>query len=249
MAAGPRKHGPTAGLVIIGNELLSGRVPDENTPFLTRRLYELGVEVREIRVVADEMDTIATAVREASERFDFVFTSGGIGPTHDDLTIPAVAMALNRKVVSSPGLERLLKQYYGVDELTLAQGRLAEIPEGAELIYPEGTDYPQVVLGNVYIFPGIPSLLRKKFELIASLFEGEPLHFRKLEMEVSETDIAGVVSAAAERFPAVRIGSYPRHLGNRWEVELTFEARDLELLEEALRYLQEQLSTPYRSSV
>ena len=215
----------TACLIIIGNEILTGRVVDENTPFLTRRLTELGVEVREVRILPDELEVISQAVSRASAEHTYVLTSGGIGPTHDDLTIDAVAHAFGRQVVTSPGLEKLLKVYYKVDELTLAQNRLASIPEGAELIYPEGANYPQVVIANVYIFPGIPDLLRKKFELISYLFEGPPSFEARLMFVAHETDIAGLLQDVAKDNPGVRIGSYPKYLEGVWKVELVLESR------------------------
>ncbi len=232
---------PTAGLVVIGNELLSGKVVDENTPFLTRRLTQLGVDVREVRIIPDELDLIAAQVAESSQRYTYVLTSGGIGPTHDDLTIEAVAQAFELDVVVSPALESLLKTYYKVDLLSGPQSRMACIPEGAELIYPRGTTYPQVVVKNVYIFPGIPSLLRKKFELIADLFQSEPMHERRIQLVASESDIAETLNQVVSDFPTVRIGSYPRQEEEQWHVELILEARDEKRLIEAHSLLTQQL--------
>ncbi|MGE0488305.1 MAG: competence/damage-inducible protein A [Vulcanimicrobiota bacterium] len=231
----------TACLIIIGNEILTGRVVDENTPFLTRRLTELGVDVREVRILPDELEIIAAAVTKASAEHTYVLTSGGIGPTHDDLTIDAVAHAFGRQVVTSPGLERLLKLYYKVDELSLAQNRLASIPEGAELIYPEGANYPQVVIANVYIFPGIPELLRKKFEQIAYLFQGPPSFETRLLFAAHETDIAAMLHKIANDNPKVRIGSYPKHLEGVWKVELVLESREAGEVERVEALLKSEL--------
>ncbi|MBI3925273.1 MAG: competence/damage-inducible protein A [Armatimonadetes bacterium] len=234
---------PTAALVIIGNEILSGKTRDQNTPFLTARLFDLGVEVREIRVVPDELEVISRTVRRLAAGHDYVLTSGGIGPTHDDLTIPAVAQAMDRKVVRSPALEHLLKRYFGADELTIAQGRLAEIPEGAELIYPEGSNYPQVVVGNVYMFPGIPDLLRKKFDQVAEFFRSQPFLRERLDLPGLETDIAAILNQAVEAFPAVRFGSYPYEQRGQWRVELVLECRSAEPLAESVEFLRSRLPT------
>lgn len=211
---------------------------DRNTPYLTRRLRELGVEVRRIEVVADETPEIVRAVRAASAAFDYVFTSGGVGPTPDDVTMPAVAQALERRIVRSPALERLLLEYYKVDELTVAQGRLADIPEGAELIYSHESPYPQLVVGNVYVFPGVPELLVRKFEQVAPLLKGEPIHSRTLETPRLETELAPLLISLGERHPQVRFGSYP----SPDKVELVLESREeaaLELAFESLRRLLE----------
>ncbi len=210
---------------------------DLNTPFLTRRLRELGIEVRRIEVVPDEPPEIVRAVRAASCAFDYVFTSGGVGPTPDDVTVPAVAAALERTIVRSSALERLLLDYYKVDELTIAQGRLAEIPSGAELIYAPDSPYPQLVVGNVYVFPGVPSLLEKKFEQIASLLKGTPFFAESVTTSRLETELAPWLSALGEQHPAVRFGSYP----SVDTVELVLESREEAPLQAALADLRRLL--------
>lgn len=210
---------------------------DLNTPFLTRRLRELGIEVRRIEVIPDEPPEIVRAVRAASDAFDYVFTSGGVGPTPDDVTVPAVAAALERTIVRSSALERLLLDYYKVDELTIAQGRLAEIPSGAELIYAPDSPYPQLVVGNVYVFPGVPELLAKKFEQIASLLKGTPIYTESLTTALLETQLAPWLVTLGEEHPAVKFGSYP----SATEVELVLESRDEAALQAALGDLRRLL--------
>jgi len=227
----------TAGLVIIGNEILSGRVADRNTPYFTRRLRELGIEVRRIEVVPDETPEIVRAVRSASNAFDYVFTSGGVGPTPDDVTVPAVAQALERTIVRSSALERLLQEYYKVDELTVAQGRLADIPSGAELIYGENSPYPQLVVGNVYVFPGVPELLQRKFEEIAPLLKGEPIYCVSLETGRLETDLAHLLVQLGDEHPQVKFGSYP----HPQHVELVLESRSEAELQTAFASLRRLL--------
>lgn len=228
---------PTAGLVIIGNEILSGKIADQNTPFLTRRLFELGVEVKEICVIPDRVDLIADRIAYMSRSFKLVFTSGGIGPTHDDMTIEAVAQATQCGVVVHPELRRLLVEYFKTEDLTPAQLRLAQVPDKAELLYPNGAVYPQVRVNNIYIFPGIPDLLRKKFELVAHLFQNSPWYRRKIELQAGETDIAHILDDIDSRFPDVRLGSYPIRRADVWWVELVLESRDRQRLEDALQEL------------
>lgn len=193
--------------------------------------------MRRIEIVPDETAEIVRAVRSASLAFDYVFTSGGVGPTPDDVTVPAVAQALERTIVRSPALERLLLDYYKVDELTIAQGRLADIPSGAELIYGEDSPYPQLVVGNVYVFPGVPELLQRKFEQIAPLLKGEPIHSVSLETGRLETELAPLLIALEKQHPTVRFGSYP----HPEHVELVLESRSEGELQTAFASLRRLL--------
>lgn len=212
---------------------------DRNTPFLTRRLRELGIDVRRIEVIPDEVPEIIRAVRSSSAAFDYVFTSGGVGPTPDDVTVPAVAQALERTIVRSSALERLLLDYYKVDELTIAQGRLADIPSGAELIYAPDSPYPQLVVGNVYVFPGVPELLAKKFEQIAGLLKGEPIFSETIKTPLQETELAAWLSMLGLEHPAVKFGSYP----SASEVELVLESREEAALQAASAALRRLLGS------
>ncbi|MEW6281927.1 MAG: competence/damage-inducible protein A [Candidatus Eremiobacterota bacterium] len=231
----------TAGLVIVGNELLTGKTADENTPYLTRRLWELGVEVRRVELVPDELDEIARAVRQASQGFELVFTSGGIGPTHDDLTVPGIARALDRDLVAYPELEALIAAYYRVERLTPVQARMARVPAGSRLVYPPDGRFPQLVVENVYVLPGIPWLLRRKFEEVAHLFRREPFQRERLDLLAEEVEIAPVLNQAVERWGAVRFGSYPYLREGEWRVELTLESRSHADLSQALEFLRESL--------
>src|SRR3990170_8611135 len=150
-----------AEIVIIGNEILSGKVADEHSAFLCRELRALGVDGRRVEIIPDEVDAIADAVRAAWERADLIVTTGGVGPTHDDVTIAGIARGLGRKVVRDPQLEAIIKKEYGpsVNEASL---KLAEVPEGAELLMADGLHFPIVTIANIYIFPGIPRATRRK---------------------------------------------------------------------------------------
>ena len=145
----------TAGIILVGNEILSGKIEDANAAYLCRELRGLGVEVRRIAVIPDEIPLIAEEVAAFSRAFDVVFTSGGVGPTHDDVTIEGVARAMGVHVVRHPRLVDTLTTYYG-DRVTDAHLKMAEVPEGAELLVDESVRFSTILMRNVYILPGVP---------------------------------------------------------------------------------------------
>ncbi|HEY0708020.1 MAG TPA: competence/damage-inducible protein A [Polyangia bacterium] len=167
---------PTAAILIIGDEILSGKVEEENARYAVRELRALGVSVRRIEVLPDVVSEIAAAVRSLSERFDHVFTSGGVGPTHDDVTLPSVATAFGMAIERRPELESIIRQTMG-REMHERDLRMADIPAGARLIYGEPADpvrWPVVAVENVYILPGVPVIFRRKFETLRPLLSGGP---------------------------------------------------------------------------
>ena len=224
---------PTAVLLIIGNELLSGKVRDENVPFLTSELYRLGVEVSAVHFLPDELEVLVEAIAAASSRATYVLTTGGLGPTHDDVTLMAVARALGRAFVHSPSLENLLEKLYGMEEGP-QRTRFATIPEGTEFIHPEGAHYPQIVIGNVYLFPGVPEVTRRKFRLIEDRFQGAAIVSRKLELSCCELEIVHALNRVVEAHPEVKIGSYPHWHEGKESVTLTFDSRSSAAVEQAV---------------
>ncbi len=214
----------TAGIIIIGDEILSGKVQDGNAFFMAQELWAHGVRLNRISVIPDSVDEIAEEVRAFSARFDYVFTSGGIGPTHDDMTIEGIARAFNVATVIDPILKGLLEKRQGV--LSPAQMRMAEVPEGAELINDETLSFPLIKFRNVFIFPGIPQLLRKKFIAIEKLFHEPPILLKKIYVKESEARIAPVLSEIVMRFPNVKIGSYPVLENEDFSVMITLESLD-----------------------
>src|SRR5262250_2457921 len=155
----------TAGIILVGNEILSGKIADANAAYLCRELRSLGVDVRRIAVIPDEIQLIAQEVAAFSRAHDVVFTSGGVGPTHDDVTIEGVALAMGAKVVRHPMLVGLLERHFK-DRLNESHLKMAEIPEGAELVGGETIRFPTVLMGNVYVLPGVPEIFRQKFDAI-----------------------------------------------------------------------------------
>jgi molybdenum cofactor synthesis domain-containing protein len=239
MGAG-MQAGPTAGLVVIGNEILSGKTQDQNAPFLARELRFLGVVLERILTIPDEFDLIGHTVREYSDAFTWVFTSGGIGPTHDDMTVAAIAAGFGVPVVVEPRLEEALRRHYK-QRLTADHLQMAMVPEGAELIDVPGLAYPQVQFRNVFIFPGVPELFRYKWNAIKERFTSAPISLRQVFLVADEGSIAAALRQCAERFPDVLIGSYPSFRREEYSVKVTLEAREAASVEAALAQLQPQL--------
>jgi len=201
---------PTAAAaVIIGNEILTAKVQDLNGAYLTRRLREKGIPLRWVCIVPDEVDAIVEALSMARSKADCVFTSGGIGPTHDDITVRAVALALGRKVLRDPELERRVIHHCGGNAPPEAL-RLAEVPEGTELIWREGVWYPVIRCDGVFLLPGVPQLFRMQLDSLLGSMEGEPMYLRCLYLSVGETEVAHVLDRIALSMPHVSIGSYPQ---------------------------------------
>ena len=226
----------TAALLIIGNEILSGKVQDANSPFLCRELRALGVDVRRVSVIPDDLDVIAGEIRDLSRLFDLVFTSGGVGPTHDDVTIEGIARGFGTRVVRHPKLQSMIEGYYG-ERVKDTDLKMAEIPEGAELIEDNRLWVPVIVYRNVYIFPGIPEILRQKFETIKERFREAPFHLKKVYVRDSESAIADLLHAVLHEYPQLLLGSYPVIDVAEYKVMLTLESRDAEYLEGALQSL------------
>jgi molybdopterin-biosynthesis enzyme MoeA-like protein len=212
----------TAGIVIIGDEILSGKFVEENAAFLIGELRALGVELRRITVIPDVIEDIAATVVDLAGRFDHVFTSGGVGPTHDDLTMAGISRGFGTTVVRHPELESRVRAYYG-DRLVDANLRLADVPEGAELVWGRDQLWPVVAYGNVYILPGVPTLFRRKFVDIRDRFRTEPVIVTRVYIDEDEGHIATDLDAVVAAFPEVRIGSYPRFAETDFRVMVTLE--------------------------
>ena len=223
----------TAGIILIGNEILSGKIEDANAVYLCRELRELGVEVRRITVIPDEVSLIAEEVATFSKAFDLVFTSGGVGPTHDDVTIEGVARAMGVAVVRHPTLVGLLERYYR-DTLTDAALRMAEIPEGAELITGNGLLFPNIAMRNVYVLPGVPEIFRRKFDAMRERFRDAPIHLKNVFVRIGEGTLAEYLNRLLGDFPLLLIGSYPELSNPEYQVKVTLESRDRGYLEQAL---------------
>ena len=223
----------TAGIILIGNELLSGKIKDENAAYLCRELRALGVDVRRLVVIPDEVSLIAEEVAAFTKSFDLVFTSGGVGPTHDDVTMEGVARAMAVPVVRHPELVALLERYYR-GTVTEAALRMAEIPEGAELVTGGALRFPTILMRNVYILPGVPEIFRQKFDAIRERFRDQPIHLRNVFVRIGEGTLADYLNRLLASFPLLQLGSYPEFSNPEYKVKVTLESRDRGYLEQAL---------------
>ena len=230
----------TAGILVIGNEILSGKVVDTNSPYLCRELRALGVDVERILTIPDVVDVIAENVKSMSQAYDYVLTSGGIGPTHDDLTVDGVAAAFGRPLELSASVEERIRRATGED-LNPSQLKMARIPAGAMLIDSGDRWFPLIVVENVYILPGIPELLKKKFESVRERFRGVPFVLKRVYVTLWETSIAEHLDALLQEFPELLLGSYPRIHGESFRVLLTLESRDAGYVQRALDSLLARL--------
>jgi molybdenum cofactor synthesis domain-containing protein len=223
----------TAGIILIGNELLSGKIRDENAAYLCRELRALGVDVRRMVVIPDEVNLIAEEVAAFAKAFDVVFTSGGVGPTHDDVTIEGVARAMAVPVVRHPALIELLAQYYR-GHVTEAALRMAEIPEGADLVTGPGVRFPTVVMRNVYVLPGVPEIFRQKFGALRERFRDRPFRLKCVFVRIGEGTLAAHLNDLLADFPDLMLGSYPEFSNPEYRVKVTLESQDDAYLEGAL---------------
>jgi molybdenum cofactor synthesis domain-containing protein len=238
-------HGPTAGILVIGEEILSAKVEEENARYLVRELRELGVAVRRIDVIPDEIDEIAEAVRAMSSRYDHVFTSGGVGPTHDDVTMAAVGKAFGLRPVRNLELEAKIRSAMGPN-LHERDLRMADIPDGARLLYgPDGdrSRWPMVTVRNVYLLPGVPEIFRHKFDVVRELFRAGPIFSSAVFSRESEAVIAATLDAVVAEFPGVAIGSYPRLGVAEYQVKITVDGRDPALVKRAVARIVQGLGS------
>jgi len=230
----------TAALIVIGNEILSGKVTDTNSTFLAAELRALGVSLQRIMVIPDEIETIARAVREYQPAFDVVFTSGGVGPTHDDVTIAGVALGLGRPLERHPTIESQLRSYFG-DSVSDSHLKLAEVVAGTQLLFEGNLRFPLFQVENIYILPGIPELFREKFLAIRERFSVDPFFLRTIYAGVPETNLAGYLNQTLASFPDLLLGSYPKMNGSDYRVRITLESKDPAYLERAFNALMQLL--------
>ena len=230
----------TAAIVVIGNEILTGKSEDKNASYLIGELYKLGVALRRIVVIADDVNEIARTVHECAGGFDYVFTSGGVGPTHDDVTIEGIARAFDRRVVRVPELEGMLRSYFG-EGINEARLRMADAPDGSELLRAEGLRWPVLATENVFVLPGVPELFRSKFDAIRERFRAEPFYTTAIYTREDEFDIAPRLDRVAAGNPDVEIGSYPTFTREDYRVKITIESKGEAAVERARGELLELL--------
>lgn len=226
----------TAGIIIIGNEILSGRVHDSNAFYLASELKALGVSVNSIIIIPDDIVVIGNKAVEFSSEYDYVFTSGGIGPTHDDVTMQGIAQGFGVRLVIHPDLKSIFHAHYGT-ELTEPVLKMTQVPEGSKIIMHETMRIPLIEYRNIFIFPGIPEYLKKKFTLIKERFRSPAFHLRQLFVNAYESDIADSVNTVAAEHTDVAIGSYPVIDNSEYKVIITAESKSADSLKKAFDQL------------
>ena len=230
----------TAAAVIIGNEILSGKVDDLNTPSLIEMLKGAGVTLLRVVVIADDREAISRDVRACAETHDHVFTSGGVGPTHDDLTMASIAHGFDVPLVRHPDLERLIKTHWR-GRINEAAMKLADVPEGATVLMGPDKLWPAVCFRNVFILAGIPKIFTAKLEAIRPHLRGTPSVVRSVYLSSDESSVASLLTRAVNEFPEVQIGSYPRMDDADHRVRVTVESTDTSAVDRALARLVELL--------
>lgn len=233
---------PTVAILLIGNELLTGKIVDSNGVYAVKRLTELGATVTEVRIVRDGEATIAAAINELRASADWVLTSGGIGPTHDDLTMPAVAAAFAAEMEHRPGLQEHIDRFFGEDPVRhRVWSQMAWVPVGCQLIHEDGMYWPVYRMENVYVLPGVPQIFVRQFDHIAERFRGTARELVVLYLSVGEGRIAEPLTDATKRFATATFGSYPVMDNPEHRTRVTIECDRTDELERAVSWLKQAL--------
>lgn len=236
---------PTAAMLVIGDEILSGRTRDANMHFLAGELTARGIDLKEVRVVSDDRDAIVTSVKALSSDFDNVFTSGGIGPTHDDITADGIADAFGVHIDIREDARALLQAHYDRSgmELNAARLRMARIPDGAVLIDNPVSTAPGFSLRNVHVMAGVPAVFQAMVaSILPTLTGGAPLLSRTLRLMKGEGDIAGPLAAFAREFPDLSVGSYPFQKDGIYGSNIVVRGSDPVMLDQATAVLEARFS-------
>lgn len=235
-----RLPGPVqAGLVVIGSEVLTGRTEDKNIAWLAEKLDQQGIQLAQVRIVADNETDIVEAVNALRGRYRYVFTTGGLGPTHDDITAKAIAKAFGRLVERNTEALKRLRAYYKYEDFTDARQRMADMPRDVLLIDNPVSAAPGFIIENVYVMAGIPLIMQAMFDSIAGdLKGGTPLKSKTLQTDLREGQIAGPLARIQERNPKVDIGSYPFYQDNSVGVSIVLRSADEFALQKAIQEIR-----------
>jgi molybdenum cofactor synthesis domain-containing protein len=224
----------TAAVLVIGNEILSGRTQDANLHYLAQKLGELGIRLREARVVPDVEEEVIAAVNQLRARYTYLFTTGGIGPTHDDITSACVAKAFGASLIRDPKAVALLESHYAPGDLTPARLKMAEVAEGSTLIENPVSKAPGFQIGNVFVLAGVPRIAQAMFDGIALRLKGGPIvESRTVTCGLGEGVIAPGLGAIQAEFPDVDIGSYPYFRRGAFGASLVLRSSEIARLEAA----------------
>jgi len=231
---------PTAAILVIGDEILSGRTQDTNTNYIAKFLGSLGIDLKEARVVPDVEDEIVAALNALRARYTYVFTTGGIGPTHDDITADAVAKAFGVGIDYHPeALAMLAARFKNPADFNDMRKRMARIPLGAELVRNSASVAPGIHIGNVYVMAGVPMIMRAMLEDIEpQLQRGALVHSQTVQARIGEGKIAAGLQTIQKNFPDLAIGSYPYYREDGFGVQLVARGRNAEQVESAAKAIE-----------
>jgi molybdenum cofactor synthesis domain-containing protein len=230
----PRRLVRTAAALLIGNELLSGKITEGNLFPLAKMLRARGIQLVRVSMIADDRKQIADELTRLRTEVDLVITSGGIGPTHDDVTIEAVADSFGVPSAVHPTLAEILRGFYQ-ERMTDDHLRMALVPAGAELRSGKDAPWPNVVMGNVWLLPGIPELFRARLAILQEHVQGElEFHTRALQLQIDEIELKPLLDQIVQAHPSVEIGSYPKWFDPTYKTKVTFDAHDSASVELAL---------------
>ncbi|CUH67158.1 Nicotinamide-nucleotide amidohydrolase PncC [Thalassovita autumnalis] len=237
---------PTAAMLVIGDEILSGRTRDSNMHHLANELTKYGIDLKEARMVSDEAEAITSAVKALAATYDHVFTSGGIGPTHDDITADCIAAAFDTPIAVRDDARAILQAHYdrSGQELNEARLRMARIPDGAALIDNPISAAPGFTLENVHVMAGVPTIFQTMVaSILPTLTGGAPLLSQSLRVERGEGDIAAPLTALAEAYPDLSFGSYPFSQNGIYGTNIVIRGQDGVQLDQAMTALSEAMNT------
>ena len=221
-----------AALIIIGNEILSGRTKDKNLAYLAEWLNEIGIQLYEVRVIRDDEKEIIDCVNLLRKKYDYVFTTGGIGPTHDDITTESIAKAFSVELETNPEALKILQSYYKEGELNEARLKMTLLPKGAELVENPVTKAPGFKMENVFIMAGIPSIMQGMLEGAKAFLKiGNKMTSKSIDVFMPESYVAEELSKMQDNYPEVEIGSYPFNKEGQFGTSLVMRSTNLDTLE------------------
>ena len=232
---------PTASMIVIGDEILSGRTCDTNINYLARKLFKIGIDLKEVRITKDCKKSIICAVKNLKKSFDYVFTCGGIGPTHDDITTESIAEAFGLNIEIHKEAKKILKNYYSQkkQKINSAILKMAKIPLGASIIDNKLTGAPGFKIDNVYVMAGVPEIFKEMvLNILPNLNTGKPILTKTHIFLIGESEIASPLNELAKEFTDLKIGSYPFSRDEEYGVKVTFSGASAESIESAVSKLK-----------
>ena len=230
----------TAAIIIIGNEILSGKIQDLNIQFIAQELGNIGIKLKEVRVIPDIENDIINAVNFLRKEYDYVFTTGGIGPTHDDITAKTISKAFNKEYVLNEHALEIMKEHVESIKQVITDGhiRMAHMPKGAISLLNRETGAPGFKIENVFVMAGVPSIMKFMFEEVKKhLKHGKPIISKSIEVEISENSIALEFSNLQDKYPIIEMGSYPFKGETNWGTSLVLRGDDENIIDKAMEEL------------